>query len=170
MSLAAQNAALVISHLTSRGWTLGLAESCTGGRLATSLTDVAGASAAFAGSIVAYRNETKEQLLQVDPALLAEQRTVSQACAEQMVHGAANALASDVAVSITGSCGPSLNDPSSRIGEVWMAIRWPTPSGRCVVHSFHQVFGGAREQIASQARDYALEQLVVLCRGGPDAH
>lgn len=167
MSTTQEMARVVIRCFADRKWTLGLAESCSGGRLATFLTDVPGASAVIVGSIVAYQDTAKETLLHVSSKLLAEQRTVSQECAEQMAQGALDAFGSHAAVAITGTCGPSALDPHSAIGEVWLTVAWPsiTEQGKPILHSQHRIFEGERQVIAGNAARWALEELVLLGGG-----
>ena len=88
------------------GRRLGLAESCSGGLLAARITKVPGASAYMAGSVVAYANEAKAELLGVDPALIDAKGAVSPEVAEAMAIGALERFGADVAVSITGIAGP----------------------------------------------------------------
>ena len=88
------------------GHRLGLAESCSGGLLAARITDVPGASEYMAGSVVAYSNEAKAELLGVDPGLIERHGAVSPEVAEAMALGALERFEADVAVSITGIAGP----------------------------------------------------------------
>ena len=99
-TIDAQVAALLGGHR------LGLAESCSGGLLAARITDLPGASAYMAGSVVAYSNEAKAELLGVDPALIEAKGAVSPEVAEAMAMGALERFGADVAVSITGVAGP----------------------------------------------------------------
>ncbi len=88
------------------GHRLGLAESCSGGLLAARITNLPGASAYMAGSVVSYSNEAKAELLGVDPALIEAKGAVSPEVAEAMALGALERFGADVAVSITGIAGP----------------------------------------------------------------
>jgi nicotinamide-nucleotide amidase len=105
------------------GRRLGLAESCSGGLLAARITDLPGASAYMAGSVVAYSNEAKVQLLGVDPALVEAHGAVSPEVAEAMAIGALERFGADVAVSITGIAGPDGGTEEKPVGYVCFNAR-----------------------------------------------
>ncbi len=151
----------VITCLQRRHWTIGLAESCSAGRLATLLTNVTGASLVVAGSLVAYQDRVKRSLLHVCSQILEQQRSVSPQCASQMAHGVQKLLGVDVAVGITGNCGPTTLDPLSSIGQVYLSILWPDGTGHRSLAIDCQ-FQGTREQIAAQAAHRALQALAEL--------
>lgn len=106
-----------------RGRRVGLAESCSGGLLAARLTDLPGASAYVGGSVVAYSNEAKAELLGVDPALIAARGAVSPEVAEAMAVGALERFGADVAVSITGIAGPDGGSEEKPVGYVCFNAR-----------------------------------------------
>ncbi len=106
-----------------RGRRLGLAESCSGGLLAARITDVPGASEYLAGSVVAYSNEAKAGLLDVDPALIEAKGAVSPEVAEAMAIGAIGRFDADVAVSITGIAGPGGGSEEKPVGLVCFNAR-----------------------------------------------
>jgi nicotinamide-nucleotide amidase len=106
-----------------QGRRLGLAESCSGGLLAARITNVPGASAYLAGSVVAYSNEAKAELLGVDPALIEAQGAVSREVAEAMAIGALERFGADVAVSITGVAGPDGGTEEKPVGYVCFNAR-----------------------------------------------
>lgn len=99
---------------------IGTAESCTGGRLAEALIAVPGSSNYFNGSIIAYTNEVKENLLGVDHQVLEEQTAVSEEVARQMVLGAIKTLRVDFAVAVTGVAGPAGGTPENPVGTIWI--------------------------------------------------
>ncbi len=105
------------------GRRLGLAESCSGGLLAARITDVPGASAYMAGSVVAYSNAAKAELLGVDPALIERHGAVSPQVAEAMAIGALERFGADVAVSITGVAGPGGGTEEKPVGYVCFNAR-----------------------------------------------
>lgn len=99
---------------------IGTAESCTGGRLAEALIAVPGSSNYFNGSIIAYTNEVKENLLGVDHQVLEGQTAVSEEVARQMVLGAIKTLRVDFAVAVTGVAGPAGGTPENPVGTIWI--------------------------------------------------
>jgi nicotinamide-nucleotide amidase len=105
------------------GHRLGLAESCSGGLLAARVTDLAGASSYMAGSVVAYSNEAKVELLGVDLALIERHGAVSPEVAEAMAKGAMERFSADVAVSITGVAGPDGGSEEKPVGYVCFNAR-----------------------------------------------
>jgi nicotinamide-nucleotide amidase len=106
-----------------KGRRLGLAESCSGGLLAARITNVRGASEYMAGSVVAYSNEAKAELLGVDPALIEAKGAVSPEVAEAMAIGALERFGADVAVSITGIAGPDGGTEEKPVGYVCFNAR-----------------------------------------------
>ena len=111
----------LVELLRESGFHISFAESCTGGLVAKSLTDVAGASDVFEGSFVTYSNDKKRGLLGVDEALLDERGPVNAETAAQMAAGAARAAGSDLAVGITGVAGPG-PDGDHPEGEIYIAL------------------------------------------------
>jgi nicotinamide-nucleotide amidase len=109
--------------LADRNWTIGFAESCTAGLVASTFGELAGVSAVFKGSIVAYGNDVKMNLLQIDPTILEQQGAVSEETAIAMASGCLNALKSDVAVAITGIAGPDGGTPEKPVGLVYLAVQ-----------------------------------------------
>jgi PncC family amidohydrolase len=132
------------------GLTLSTAESCTGGTIASMITEVAGSSAYFKGSVVSYAVEVKEQLLGVDVSA----GVVSESTARQMAEGVARVMHTDCAVSTTGVAGPGGGTPENPVGTVWMAATW---GGKTLAQCFH--FVGDREAVILQAADAALRLL-----------
>jgi nicotinamide-nucleotide amidase len=104
------------------GSTIAVAESCTGGLLAARLTDRSGASERVAGGVVAYANEAKSALLDVDPQLIERHGAVSAEVAEAMANGALERFSADVAISVTGIAGPGGGSEEKPVGTVfWCA-------------------------------------------------
>lgn len=114
--------AAVVRLLTAQDRTLAVAESCTGGRLASRLTDVPGASAVFLGGFVTYANALKERLVGVCRDTLAVHGAVSEPTARAMAEGARARTGADFALAITGIAGPSGGTPDKPVGTVFIAL------------------------------------------------
>lgn len=149
---------VVYALLRSRGWSLGTAESATGGMIAARLTAVPGCSDTFRGSIVAYQEDIKVGMLGVAAATIATHGVVSEPVALEMADGAAAALGVDVAVSITGSAGP---DPQDKpIGTMVLAVRTPEGSHVRTLH-----LPGDRERVRTYTTTSALHHLRLALEG-----
>lgn len=122
---AAALAAQVAELLIERHLHLGVAESCTGGRLADALTNVPGSSAFFIGGVVAYANEVKEALLGIDRALLVAHGAVSEPVARAMARGARQLFQSDLGLAVTGIAGPTGGTPQKPVGLGYIAVAGP---------------------------------------------
>jgi nicotinamide-nucleotide amidase len=108
--------------LTLGGYTLAVAESCTGGLLAQRITDVPGSSKYFIGGLVAYANELKMKALGVEPMLLLEHGAVSAPVAEAMAEGVRSRAETDFGLSITGVAGPGGGTEEKPVGTVFIAL------------------------------------------------
>ncbi|MDA8216713.1 MAG: CinA family protein [Dehalococcoidales bacterium] len=115
--------------LSAAGLTLGLAESCTGGLVASTITDIPGSSAFFWGGVVSYANEVKERVLGVPRALLVEHGAVSEEVARSMANGARELLGVDLALAITGIAGPGGGTDTKPVGLACLAVVGPWGEG-----------------------------------------
>jgi nicotinamide-nucleotide amidase len=147
------HAETVAECLIARGQTMVAAESCTGGWIAKTLTDIAGSSAWFECGVVAYSYEAKESLLGVQPQTLERTGAVSQETVVEMVSGALARYGASVAVAVTGIAGPSGATPGKPVGTVW--IGWKRRGGYARSELFH--FRGDREAVRRQTVAAALE-------------
>ncbi len=116
--------------LKAKGWSLAVAESCTGGLVGHRITQVAGSSDYFLGGIISYSNLAKQTLLGVAESTLSAHGAVSKETALEMAEGAKRALGSDVAIAITGISGPGGSTPQKPVGLTWVAV--VTPEARAV--------------------------------------
>ncbi|WP_428562699.1 MAG: CinA family protein [Solidesulfovibrio sp. DCME] len=147
--------------LAGRGWMLGCAESCTGGLLASVLTDAPGASSWFHGAVVAYANAVKRDVLGVSQETLETKGAVSRETVLAMARGAHGVLRADVAVAISGVAGPAGGTPQKPVGTVWLA--WHGPDG-VAVKRFQ--FDGDRLAVKRQAVREAMAGVLSMARGG----
>jgi len=143
------------------GRRLGLAESCSGGLLAARITDVPGASEYMAGSVVAYANEAKVELLEVDPGLIDERGAVSPEVAEAMALGALDRFGADVAVAITGIAGPDGGSEEKPVGYVCLHAR--LADGTSIARD--PVIPGGREDIRERSALVGMHLLRILLSG-----
>jgi nicotinamide-nucleotide amidase len=108
--------------LTVGGYTLAVAESCTGGLIAQRLTDVSGSSKYFIEGVIAYSNDAKTRSLGVEPVLLLEHGAVSAAVAEAMAEGVRKRARTDFGLSVTGVAGPGGGSEEKPVGLVYIAL------------------------------------------------
>jgi len=145
---------LIGQLLVDRQQTLATGESCTGGTIAGRITSVAGSSRYFKGSVVAYSNRVKMDMLGVSPQILEKYGAVSQPVAEQMARGTQKAFQSDYAVSVSGIAGPGGGTPGKGVGTTWIAVAGPENT---LARLFH--FGRDRDLNIRKAANTALVML-----------
>lgn len=138
--------------LRDKGLTVAAAESCTGGRVASLFTGVAGSSAYFKGSAVTYATQSKVNILGVEQQLIDIYSPVSAKVAEVMALRAKKLFDADYAVSTTGNAGPAKGDAAADVGTVFIGIATPSK-----VYSFKYDFGQPREKVIERASEKALE-------------
>lgn len=158
----------IIEECRARGWTLGTAESLTGGLVAAELICVPGASDVVRGGIVAYAVDLKESVLGVSADVLARHGAVSRECAEAMASGARGVLGVDVVLATTGVAGP---DPSEGHppGAVHLAVRGPDVDGEEVGAHRALTTRGTRSQIRNEATAQGLSLLLATIQTTPPA-
>ncbi|ASZ11784.1 CinA family nicotinamide mononucleotide deamidase-related protein [Chitinophaga pendula] len=115
-------AAVVGQLLVARGKTVGTVESCTGGYVAHSITQLSGSSAWYKGSVVSYANEVKTAVVGVEPATLVRDGAVSEATVREMAAGGLRVLKTDYVIAISGIMGPDGGTPEKPVGTVWIAV------------------------------------------------
>ena len=138
--------------LTEKKLTISTAESCTGGKIAATLSSVSGASNYFKGSVVSYATQTKISVLGIANEAVAKYGVVSAEVATEMAKAAQKIMASDYAIATTGNAGPTKGDEAAELGTVFIAIA--TPKG-VFVEEFN--FGQPREKVIDRAVSKALE-------------
>ncbi len=144
--------------LQARGWTLALAESCTGGWVAQTVTATAGSSAWFDRGFVTYSNAAKHEMLGVSRLTLETHGAVSEHTALEMALGALKHSHANITAAITGIAGPDGGTSEKPVGMVCLA--WTTSEGLSESATLH--FSGDREQVRQQSVKVALEGLLQL--------
>ena len=151
-------AAQVGEALKSHSMMLATAESCTGGGVAQAITEVAGSSAWFERGFVTYSNLSKQQMLDVREATLKQHGAVSEMTVREMVAGALQHSAAQVALSVSGIAGPDGGTADKPVGTVWFA--WGTKGGETRAQRYQ--LSGNRAEVRAQAVRIALQGVVNL--------
>jgi nicotinamide-nucleotide amidase len=151
-------AAKVGEALKSHGMMLATAESCTGGGIAQAITEVAGSSAWFERGFITYSNLSKQQMLGVRESTLKQHGAVSEMTVREMVAGALQHSAAQVAVSVSGIAGPDGGTAEKPVGTVWFA--WGIRNGEAVAKRYQ--LSGNRAEVRAQAVHVALQGVINL--------
>ncbi|MDO4952711.1 MAG: CinA family protein [Synergistaceae bacterium] len=145
----------LVRRASEKRVTLCAAESCTGGLIGASITEISGASEIFYGSAVTYHNSAKENILGVTPFVLKKYGAVSPQCAMEMARGARLLYKTSLAVSVTGIAGPSGGSEKKPVGTVWFGI-----SSLEGAYSYSCLFDGDRRKIRELSAAEALKILL----------
>jgi nicotinamide-nucleotide amidase len=180
----------VSRSLTRCGYRMATAESCTGGMIAALCTDAAGSSGWFAGGVVAYANDIKENLLGVPEAIIAKHGAVSGEVVRYMALGALRVTGAEASVAVSGVAGPGGGTAEKPVGTVWSAVAVQEKKGVCerdlaavrrvfpgclrmeadgrsiVVAAVSHHFGGSRAEVRAQAARESLRELAALLETG----
>jgi len=140
--------------LKKKGWTISVAESCTGGLIGSLLTSVPGSSDYFAGGIIAYSNEVKRNLLSVSSQTLDEFGAVSEETVREMSRGVKKLLKTDVGISVSGIAGPTGGSKNKPVGTIAMGVDIP----RKIITNILNLKGD-RNKIRERAAAEALKML-----------
>lgn len=151
---------VIAALLSSNKLSLSTAESCTGGKIAHKITSVAGCSSFFMGSVVAYSNEAKINLLSVNPETIEQYGAVSEETVKEMALGAQNIFNTNFAIATSGIAGPDGGTAEKPVGTVWMAIAHPNG-----VFCKKLKLGNNRERNIEMATNIALNSLRLLLKG-----
>ena len=151
-------ASAIGEQLAAKRLTLCIAESCTGGWIAKTVTDIAGSSAWFDCGMAVYSYEAKQALLGVRPQTLEQHGAVSRETVIEMVSGALVNSGASVAVAVTGIAGPGGGSADKPVGTVWVA--WKRRGGYARAQAFQ--FDGDREAVRRQTVDRALAGVAEL--------
>ena len=153
----------IIDLLAERNQTLVTAESCTGGLIASALTDVPGASAAIYGGYITYANSAKSRMIQVQPRLIGDYGAVSNQVARAMADGARNTARVDFAVAATGIAGPDGGTDKKPVGLVYVAVS----SELATVVIEHRFGDLSRDDIRKATVDAALDLVLQVLTSDP---
>lgn len=126
-------AAAVLDHLRASGVMVATAESCTGGLIAGALTEIPGSSDVVDRGFITYTNEAKQDMVGVDPALIADHGAVSEEVARAMAEGALSRSKAGVSVAVTGVAGPGASErkPAGLVFVAWAATNSATRVEEC---------------------------------------
>jgi len=151
----------IIELLTEAGKTIVTAESCTGGMIAATLTDIPGASAAVYGGYITYANAAKSRMIHVQARLIRDYGAVSNQVARAMADGARNTARADYAVAVTGIAGPDGGSDKKPVGLVYVAVS--TELATVVIeHKFGDL---GREEIRKASVRAALDVVIQVLNG-----
>ena len=154
----------VAKLLIARGWTLALAESCTGGLVCAALTDLAGSSDWFERGYITYSNQAKTECLDVAAETIESFGAVSEQVAKAMSEGAQKNAGVNVSVSITGIAGPAGGSIQKPVGTVCFGWTIQKENLAAITICKTMQFSGDRQAVREQARDYALSELIKLLK------
>jgi len=150
--------AALVAELLSAGKSVSAAESCTGGWIAKSITDIAGSSGCFAYGIVSYSNGAKESLLAVSPVTLQQHGAVSEQTVLEMAEGCIKLSGSDLSIAVSGIAGPDGGSDEKPVGTVWFG--WGVREGANITSVAElRRFEGDRDQVRSHTVIAALQGL-----------
>ncbi len=161
--------------LRRRGWRVTTAESCTGGGIASAITDIPGSSAWFEAGFVTYSNAAKQTLLGVPATLFSAEHSpgaVSEETVTAMALGALHAATAQIAVATSGIAGPDGGSETKPVGTVWLAWAWQTGPAAEQVRATCFHFAGDRQAVRQRAIEVALEGLLDILisqNDGPQA-
>ncbi len=139
----------------SKGVTVSLAESCTGGLASDLITNEPGSSAYFLGAVVCYSDRSKVEMLGVKEGTITYQGAVSEQCALEMASGVRNRFHSSIGVSVTGIAGPSGERPGKPVGLVYFAI-----DDGDNIWAERMMFEGDRPTVKRLAADYLIGLMI----------
>ena len=154
MKKSKKTAEIIALILKKLKLTIAVGESCTGGLLCHTITNIPGSSGYFRGGIVAYNNDLKRQLLDVPEEIIKKSGPASKKTAMAMARGTKKKLGCDIGIALTGIAGPAGGTRTKPVGTVFIAI-----SGRTKENNRRFLFKGTRQGIKLKASNKALEML-----------
>jgi len=157
-------ATVVLERARAAGARLAVAESCTGGLVAARLTAIPGASAVFAGGVVAYENAVKVSELGVPERTIQTEGAVSEAVVRAMAAGAQRRFGADAAIAVTGIAGPEGGTAEKPVGTVWLCAAWGASQQAVRIG-----FPGDRAEVRGRAAQTALDLMRRILPAPPAA-
>ena len=157
-----RKAKFVLDRCRKAGVKVATAESCTGGLIAATLTEIAGSSDVVERGFVTYSNEAKVELLSVSELSIRDHGAVSETVAREMAEGALARARADIAVSVTGIAGPGGGTPTKPVGLVHLAC---ASRGATTVHR-RAVFKGTRAAVRRKSVELAFRLILSQLRAG----
>lgn len=154
---------LLAELLRALNWRVASAESCTAGGIGYYLTELSGASAWFAGGVMAYNNGVKQDTLGVSAETLLQEGAVSEAVVAQMAQGVFKLMRTDCVVAVSGVAGPDGGSDDKPVGTVCFAWSWRDVVGNTHVRTHRDFFVGDRTQVREQTVVQAMHGLIRLC-------
>ncbi|MBN1493248.1 MAG: competence/damage-inducible protein A [Candidatus Omnitrophica bacterium] len=154
---------VVLNAFRQKSKTLGVAESCTGGLIAKTITDIAGASRVFKGGVVTYSNDSKSGILNIPEGAIKKYGAVSGYVARSLARGACRVFSADYGLGITGIAGPGGGTAKKPVGLVYIAI-----ADKNETRVFKYVFPGARDLVRMKAMKHALFNILHLIQHTKD--
>lgn len=152
----ASKAEKLVDMLLEKKWHITFAESCTGGKAAAGIVDVANASAVFDGSFVTYANKAKIKLLGVLPEAIEKHGVVSETVALQMAEGAAKAFGAEIGVGISGIAGPAGGTAEKPVGTVCFGF-WINGEAFAKTELFGNI---GRNNVRNKSVDFVYQTLI----------
>ncbi|UOD35315.1 CinA family nicotinamide mononucleotide deamidase-related protein [Deferribacteraceae bacterium V6Fe1] len=150
---------VLLNKLKEKGLKIATAESCTGGLVAKKITDIPGSSASFVGSVVAYSNDVKVNLLAVPSETIEMFGAASAECASAMLFGLNRLFGNDIGIAVTGVAGPDGGTKDKPVGLVYVGVDF---KGKCEVKRFE--FNGDRETIRERSAKAALSMVIDMIK------
>ena len=147
----------MVEVLKARAISIATAESCTGGLLGKSITDVSGSSAVYPGGVISYCNRIKHEILGVDQELLDTLGPVSAPVAHEMARGVKRVIGADLGLGITGIAGPNSDETGRPVGLVYIGAAYREMT---VVREYR--FDGDRAAVRAQAAEAAADLALTL--------
>lgn len=152
-SCESNSAKVIIDFLARTNKSIAIAESCTGGLINYTFSQISGASSVFRGGIVCYQNEIKSRILGIDSQILAQKSAYSVEVVDLMLMRIATTMQSDFAIATSGIAGPSGGTLENPVGTIFVGVK--ECGKKSIIKKVH--FNGNRIEIQTKATKFALE-------------